>query len=311
MLDEAEQAALVLLLRDARGRWRGLTEQLERLGSVLLAFELRDGGQTDLLREAELQEATREVRSWRSDGIALVSVLDAEYPAHLRELQSRPPALFVRGSLLGLPRAVAVIGSRRASEEGEETARRLGRLLAGCGVTVISGLAAGIDAAAHRGALTAAGPDPHAAPPTVAVVGTGLRRSYPPQHAALQEEIGRRGGVISQFWPTAPPDRRNFPQRNALMAGLSQATVIVEAGAASGAQIQAQVALRAGRPVVIREGVLAHAWARELGPSALLHPFTGAEEAVALIEQLTGTEAGMRQQGELPAGPTKARESTR
>lgn len=120
----------------------------------------------------------------------------------------------------------------------------------------MSGLAAGIDAAAHRAAVEVDGR-------TLAVVGTGLRRVCPPDHGELQERIVRNGAVLSQFWPDAPPTKSSFPMRNAVMAGLAVATV-VEAGEHSGARIQARLALQHGRHLFLHERLLAQGWAREL-----------------------------------------------
>ncbi|MBB5075865.1 DNA protecting protein DprA [Nonomuraea endophytica] len=133
-----------------------------------------------------------------------------------------PPILFTKGTPAEDTRAIAVVGTRQASEQGLRTASAVARDLALVGVTVVSGLAKGIDAAAHRAALEAGGR-------TVAVIGTGIDQSYPAENRALQRQISRDGLLLSQFWPDAPPSQRNFPMRNAVMSGYAAATVVVEA----------------------------------------------------------------------------------
>ena len=172
----------------------------------------------------------------------LVTVLDrAEYPSNLRVIPSPPPFLFYRGELRrDDARSVAVVGTRQASEEGLVRARRLAEKLTADGVTVISGLARGIDTEAHTATLDAGGR-------TIAVVGTGILRTYPKENAALADRIADAGAVVSQFWPDAPPTRYSFPMRNAVMSGISQGSAVIEASATSGAKMQARIALEQGK----------------------------------------------------------------
>jgi DNA processing protein len=153
---------------------------------------------------------------------------------------------------------------------------------------VTSGLAAGIDTAAHTAALDAN-------MRTVAVIGTGLDHAYPTQNAALQRTIAARGAVVSQFWPDAPPERRNFPMRNAVMSGLSLATVVVEALHRSGARIQARIALAHGRPVFLSRRLTdEQPWAREFAQRPGTHVFDDPGEITDTVERLTtpGTLVG-------------------
>jgi DNA processing protein len=175
-------------------------------------------------------------------GARLVTVLDrTEYPSNLRVIPSPPPFLFVRGELRrDDARSVAVVGTREASDEGRQRARKLAEKLRADGVTVISGLARGIDTEAHTATLDAGGR-------TVAVVGTGILRTYPKENAALAERIAENGAVVSQFWPDAPPTRYSFPMRNAVMSGISQGTAVIEASSTSGAKMQARIALEQGK----------------------------------------------------------------
>jgi DNA processing protein len=167
---------------------------------------------------------------------------DLGYPLHLRALPT-PPVLHVRGALAREDAlAVAIVGARRASAYGLEVAETLARALAARGVTIVSGLARGIDTAAHRGALAARGR-------TLAVLGSGLDRVYPPENRALAAEIARRGALLSPFPPGTPPLPRHFPRRNALIAGLALGTVVAEAAERSGALITANLAGEFGRLV--------------------------------------------------------------
>jgi DNA processing protein len=167
------------------------------------------------------------------------------YPKRLGEVEEMPEFLFLRGdiSLLDLP-VVSVVGTRQPTPAGETAARDLAARLSEHHVVVASGLARGIDTAAHSGALDAVRQ-------TVAVIGTPLNKQYPAENAALQRRIEREGLVVSQFMPGAPVSRWNFPMRNATMSGLSIATIVVEAGETSGALSQARAALKQGRKVFV------------------------------------------------------------
>ncbi len=207
---------------------------------------------------AELFERVeRELEAASSVGAHLVTVLDADYPANLRLIPNLPPFLFLRGDLVEADtRSVAVVGTRDASEEGLRRAHKMSMLLAEGGVTVISGLARGIDTEAHRAALRARGR-------TLAVLGTGITQSYPAENRHLAEEIAARGALVSQFWPTRKPGHDTFPRRNVVTSGLSQGTVVIEATRTSGAKMQARLALEHGKRVfLIRSLVETQEWAR-------------------------------------------------
>lgn len=218
--------------------WAALPEQLagvERLGPEL-ARRL-DEGRRDAPRLA------RELEQAQALGVEMVTLDEADYPALLRELADPPLALYIRGRLpLAGDPAVALVGARRASLYGLQVAERLAGELAQRGIVVVSGLAEGIDAAAHRGALKAAGR-------TVAVVGTGLDQVYPPEHADLAARIAGEGALVSEYPFGTPPSAMNFPRRNRLISGLSLGVVVVEAGPRSGALITAGQALEQGREV--------------------------------------------------------------
>jgi len=172
-----------------------------------------------------------------------VTLVDDDYPAMLREIIDPPLALFYRGDLGLLKRTlVAVVGSRRASPYGTNAARELSRELAAAGVGVVSGLARGIDAAAHEAALAVSN---H----TVAVLGTGIDLVYPRCHRRLAEAIAERGLLLSEFPPGTPPLAHNFPIRNRVISGLAHGVVIVEATSRSGSLITARTAAEQGREV--------------------------------------------------------------
>ena len=190
------------------------------------------------------EEAARaEMEAARRLGIAILVPGDPRFPPLLREVPDPPLVLYVRGSLEPEDRlTVAVVGSRRSTPWGTSTAESLGRDLAAEGFTVASGLARGIDAAAHRGALEGGGR-------TLAVLGSGLDRIYPPEHARLADEIAGRGALVSELPLGTTPLPRHFPERNRLIAWMAWATVVVEAARDSGSLITAGLAADAGRLV--------------------------------------------------------------
>lgn len=208
--------------------------------------------------DRDVTKASEDVTLWNEHDLDVRSVLDATYPPELHEIFNRPPLLFVRGTLSqsrSLP-AIAVVGTRKPSDEGIFRARRLATELAESGLEVISGLASGIDTVAHAAVLEVGGR-------TSAVMGTGLDRLYPPENRDLANRIVDRGGaLISQFFPGQPPARWTFPMRNVVMSGLAMATVVVEASETSGARMQARVALQHGRTVFLLQSLVAtHEWA--------------------------------------------------
>ena len=178
-----------------------------------------------------------------AQGIEILTWDDTLYPPRLKEIDQPPPVLYVRGALTTEDSwAVAVVGTRRVSAYGRQVAEELASFLASNGVTVISGLARGVDAIAHQSALKAGGR-------TIAVMGCGVDIIYPPEHTQLAEKLIAHGALISDYAPGTPPDASNFPPRNRIISGLSMATVVVEAGETSGALITAQFAIDQGREV--------------------------------------------------------------
>jgi DNA processing protein len=287
----SEAAALVVLLRSGARPWQAYAELVEDAGSALAVLEREPtatGGQGSLFDEPSeplVEAAEAEIAAWQAAGMRLLTVLDPEYPGNLRAVHDRPPLIFVAGELQSRDtRSIAVIGARQASEEGVQRASAIAEHLVEHGYTVVSGLATGIDTAAHSVALARAGR-------TVAVIGTGLRRSYPPENMQLQRRIAGQFAVVSQFWPDAPPSRRSFPMRNAVMSGMTLATVVVEASPTSGSRIQARVALAHGRPVFLSRSLLSQAWARELSARPGTHVISSPTEITAAVERLTSAGA--------------------
>jgi DNA processing protein len=246
--DDTERAAMVALLRTRPDKltWRQLTADVDTRESALaLWHELQPATLfTETPHEAALAEAERDIVAWRDAGLGFHTFLDDDYPPQLREIHEFPPIIFHRGSLHADDNGMSVVGSRQASTRGLDIAGAIATALVDRGITVVSGLAAGIDTAAHTAALKAGGR-------TVAVIGTGITRAYPAQNRKLQERIAADGLVLSQFWPDSPPTKHSFPMRNAVMSGYGRATIVVEAGEHSGARIQARQAVAHGRPVIL------------------------------------------------------------
>jgi DNA processing protein len=269
--------------------WPTLVVEIIEAGSARAVWESRherslfdaagfdaSGGVPELIAEAG-----HRIADWQAAGLGVHTFRDASYPAQLREIYQLPPLLFSRGALEPGETAVSVVGSRRASEAGLAWARHLAKALVAAGVAVVSGLAAGIDTAAHTAALDVGGR-------TVAVLGTGINRTYPAANRALQERLARDGLVLSQFWPDAPPTRKTFPLRNATMSGYSRATVIVEAGERSGARIQARVAVEHGRPVILTDSVVRTTeWARAMRHRPGVQVASTIDDVLGLIHQLS------------------------
>ena len=179
----------------------------------------------------------------RATDLAIVTLDDPGYPARLRAIELPPPVLFVRGRVeaIAAARTVAIVGTRRPTERGRLTAARIASAVGDAGAVVVSGLAVGIDGAAHAAAV-------HEGRPTIAVLGSGHLHLFPRAHARLEERIVATGGaVISEFWPDLQASEYTFPRRNRLISGLSSATIVVEAGVKSGALITADWALKQGR----------------------------------------------------------------
>ncbi len=185
----------------------------------------------------------RVMQTLLSKEINVFTIEDADYPRRLREIHQPPPVLYVRGSInVEDEWAVAVVGTRRVTPYGRQVASELALFLANNGITVVSGLARGVDAIAHQSAVKAGGR-------TIAVLGSGVDVIYPPEHAKMAAEIINQGAMVSDYAPGTKPDGINFPPRNRIISGLSLATIVVEAGEKSGALITAEFAVEQGKEV--------------------------------------------------------------
>ena len=264
---------------------------MSNLSRVGLSDRLRAGDPLLLERARALGDRPRlERTSAESKGAPVLSWQDPRYPAALLAIPDMPPVLWYRGDLAAFcAPAVAIVGSRAASAVALEIAARLGSDLAARGITVVSGLARGVDSSAHRGALRSGR--------TVAVLGSGLDRIYPREHETLAGEIAQTGLVVSEYPPGTPPLAFHFPMRNRLISGLSSAVVVVEANHKSGSLITAACALEQGRDVMAVPGNVLSG--RSRGGHALIRDGAKIVECVDdIVEELGWPGVGLRPGGD-------------
>ncbi len=279
-------------LKGRYGSYRGAVE-----GAAADA-DLPEGAKAAIARDLAGGAFRAKLRRLELAGARFAIPGDSDYPAILGEIALPPIGLFIRGaSLATLSPAVAIVGTRAPTARGPGIARRLAAGLAAAGVTVVSGLARGIDTAAHRGALAAGGA-------TVAVLGTGLDRTYPPENEGLAAEIARGGALVSEFPMGSEPRASAFPRRNRIISGLSAGVVVIEAGERSGALITAARALEQGREVFAVPGPIDEVQSR--GPNGLLRDGATLVEDVGDI--LAEIDAAW---GPLPLGRAEAPEPPR
>ena len=264
--------------------WTRLAGAIEEQGSAVQLLEQQDGPQEDLFAlegtRINLDQMQEYISQLDDEGISVVTVLDNAYPVNLRMVHDRPPALFIRGELSEQDEhSIAIVGSRKASTQGLKRTQTAVSTLLERDYVIVSGLAAGIDAAAHRATLDAAAR-------TVAIIGTGIRHAYPKANTNLQAEVAETGAVLSQFWPGQEPRRWTFPQRNAVMSGFARATVVIEASEISGVRIQVRFAREHGRPVFLFEPVLEHDWARQAAEQPGVYVVQNAEQIGEHLQRL-------------------------
>ena len=233
----AKIQALLNYFGDIQTAWEAGSAQLDKLGFDKKAKE-------NLIQARATLNLDQELEKVRSKNIKLLTWDSADYPSYLREIDGPPPLLYIVGDLENIDRwAVAVVGTRRVTPYGRQVTQEIVAGLVRNGVTIISGLARGVDAIAHKTALDYGGR-------TIAVLGSGPDNVYPPEHRDLAKQIVRgRGAVISEYPLGTEPEARNFPPRNRIISGLSLGVVVVEAGERSGAGISAEYALNQGREV--------------------------------------------------------------
>lgn len=274
-----ESIALLALLRlrPDGSTWGQIANKVQLEGSATRILESVPDPKT-LFEDSSVDVARRyaaaDLAAWDAAGLDFIPILSSRYPSRLAGVFDAPPFLFAAGSVEPEDRGMSVVGSRRATPVGEAMARDAVRILADRGLTVVAGLAAGIDTIAHSEALGIGAR-------TVAVIGTGINGHYPAQNRRLQDEISRRGLVLSQFYPDAPPTRKSFPMRNATMSGYGIATIVIEAGERSGTRIQARCAAEQGRPVILSKRV---ATTTEWGAEIARNPWVYVVSSRAQIE---------------------------
>lgn len=233
-------AARFKLLLEAFGdlefAWKATASELREAGLGQITIQ-------SILSARDEMDLGLELERIYEQGFTLLTIKDQNYPARLREIGLPPPLLYLKGALGDNDRlAAAIVGTRRATQYGKSVAREIAYVLAGCGVTIVSGLARGIDGIAHQAAIDAGGR-------TIAVLGSGLDKIYPPEHRGLADKIEAQGSVISDYPLGTKPEGRNFPPRNRIISGLSLAVIVIEAGETSGALITADFSADQGRDV--------------------------------------------------------------
>ena len=227
---------LIAYFGELESAWKAAPAELAAAGLGLKVIE----------RVIQAREKVDLEKVWEKiekQGIKILTWEDEAYPQRLKEIDQPPPVLYIRGEYLPDDLfAVAIVGTRRATPYGRQITEELAAFLAVNGMTVISGLARGVDAIAHQTALKSGGR-------TIAVLGSGVDKIYPPEHRAMAEQMMDQGAIISDYAPGTPPDASNFPPRNRIISGLSLAVVVIEAGETSGALITAEFAAEQGREV--------------------------------------------------------------
>ena len=275
---------LALLIHRPKG-----TSYLEVVDRIVLAGSPRSAWQEsvdgslfmDFDADLALDEIATDLAKWRAAGFDVTPFYDATYPAQLRDINEMPPVIWTKGALLAGDLGVSVVGTRRPTDAALAFVKDVVAGLVDQGRTVVSGLASGVDACAHRSAIACGGR-------TVAVIGTGIDLSYPEENRLLQQEISRSGLVLSQFWPGSAPTKKSFPMRNAVMSGYSRVSLIVEAGERSGTRIQARVAVAHGRPVILSGSVARQTtWGAALTNRPGVAIATSADSAVDLAVRLS------------------------
>jgi DNA processing protein len=302
-VDLESAVALALLPRISRCRAAAVFKELRLSQPEITLEQVIDACDRKVEAEPCAAEARRRAaallrRTASGGGIDAIPWDDERYPPLLRAIADPPAVLWVRGDAGVLQRpAVAIVGSRAATPYALEVATRLGGELASRGLLVVSGLARGADAAAHRGCLDAGGC-------TVAVLGSGPDIIYPPEHDALAERICRDGALVSEVGPGGKPLQENFPLRNRLISGISLAVVVVEASEKSGSLITARYALEQGRDVMAVPGSILGG--RNRGSHALLKDGAKVVETADDIVEELGWTAGADSQQKISPNPLKS-----
>lgn len=290
----ARMRALLDKFGDAQSAWQASKRELEETG---LHPKIIDN--LWLVKQSEIIDQIWE--KLEKSEIHLLTWDDDLYPRSLREIDQSPPVLYLRGQLSSLDfPIIAIVGTRRITQYGRQVAKELAAELAQRGITVVSGLARGVDAAAHQAAMDAGGS-------TLAVLGSGIDQIYPPEHRKMAERMTENGAVISDYPPGTLPEAGNFPPRNRIISGLSRAVVIVEAGEKSGALITAAYAAEQGKEVfAVPAGIYAP---QSRGCNKLIqqgaHIYLNTQEIFDLLD-LTKVDGFKSARSVLPADATEA-----
>ncbi|MCV7234572.1 DNA-processing protein DprA [Mycobacterium branderi] len=285
-----ERAALLALLEELGAvdspkvytAWSTIAAEVVRRGSATTLWDELHPLTLDGLRESDaaLARARDRLAEWRGADFELLTVLDGGYPLQLRRIHPIPPLLFVKGRLAADEVGVSIVGSREVSSRGRRMAADIARGLVKRGIAVISGLAAGVDTAAHEATLSAGGRP-------VAVLGTGITRAYPKAGRALHDQVGTTGALVSQFLPDCSPAKHTLRLRNATMAGLSCASVVVEAAEYSGSRVHARYATQSARPLILADAVAETTrWGRELLQQPGVYVASGTAEVLRIVEEV-------------------------
>lgn len=253
----------------------------------LLAAGLSEKNVADILEKRKTLDPLALPEQLSARGIAFLTWQDGEYPRYLKEIAQPPPVLFYKGSITSEDDlAVAIVGTRNVTAYGKQITRDTAEYLAHNGVTVVSGLARGVDGLAHNAALEAGGR-------TIAVLGSGVDVIYPPEHRRLAEQIQEQGAIVSDYAPGTKPDGINFPPRNRIISGLSRATIVIEAGEKSGALITAKFAVEQDREVFAVPGSVLSPMSRGtndlIGEGAM--PMTNPKSVLEVLRIEEGSKA--------------------
>lgn len=274
---------------DPAGVYAATRKQLRDVVAVDIADEISAGPNHDLISPA---------LAWlQHEGNHVITLADQAYPKALLEIPDPPPLLYAKGNLQLLhSRCIAVVGSRNASPQGEKNAGDFSAALSDSGFCIVSGLALGIDGAAHRGALRGRGS-------TIAVVGTGLDIVYPAKHRELAHQIAQHGLIISEFGLGTPSRAQNFPRRNRIISGLSQGCLVVEANVQSGSLITARLAAEQGREVFAMPGSIHSPLAK--GCHQLIKQGAKLVDNIQdIVDELGGVMSAVQNSGEAPVAET-------
>ncbi|WP_375489199.1 DNA-processing protein DprA [uncultured Mycobacterium sp.] len=225
--------------------------------------------------------ARDQLTEWQRADFDLVTIVDQRYPLRLKRIQQCPPLLFVQGGLCADELGVSVVGSRRASVGGQRMAADIARGLVERGFSVVSGLAAGIDTAAHEATLAAGGRP-------IGVLGTGIHMVYPQENRALHDRVAAVGALVSQFLPDAPPDKHALRMRNATISGLATASVIVEAGEHSGSRILARRSVEHRRPLILTDVAASTRWGAALRGRRGVYVAHSAAAVLDIVDDVVG-----------------------